>query len=370
MPAQYPLLLSTIAVILIGLSATLMIREPQNTRKAKPLFVGFFVSSLILNFHLIHVPDFHAPWEHMVVDVLFMLNIALLSIGITIRFNKCYIERSYYLFLSGYLTFYLFGPYYPILPVLFGLINTLLIIWMVLTRDPKPNIADFGLVVTLFIWFGILLYDVSTHTPGRAPDFFGQQMVTNLIFVPAFMSGISVFILASYMMDSHILLERLASKDELTDMLNRRGLFEQITTQLSYLKRKKQPASVIIADIDHFKNINDTYGHEAGDKAIRQFASVIKHVVREYDISARYGGEEFVIFLPGANAETAFKVAERIRLKCESGKLVYRNNTIVFTASFGVAQFQFDKKIEMSIHTADEALYTSKLTGRNKVSIK
>ncbi len=370
MPAQYPLLLSAMVVILIGLSATLMIREQENSRKAKPFFIWYFITSLILNFILIHVPKFYTAWQHIILDILFIANIALLFIGIAARFCKCNIERFYYIFLIAYLLLHLFGPYFPILPVLFGLVNTILVIWIVLTRDPKPNKADFGLVITLAMWFGVLLYDVLTHVPGNTPDFFSQQMVTNLIFVPAYICGISIFLLTSYMMDSNTLLERLASKDELTDMFNRRGLFEQITTQISYLKRKKQPAAVIIADIDHFKNINDTYGHEAGDKAIRQFASVIKHVVREYDISARYGGEEFVIFLPGANTKTAFKVAERIRLKCESGKLVYKNNTIVFTASFGVAQFQFDKKIEMSIHTADEALYTSKLTGRNKVSIK
>ncbi|WP_245884118.1 GGDEF domain-containing protein [Vibrio albus] len=347
-----------------------MIREPDAPRKAKPFFVSFFLTSAIIILLLSVVPTFHSPLEHKIMDIFFILNIAVLSIGMAVRFQKYFIERVYYIFLFFYLIFHMTGPYYLILPVIFGIINSIFIIWLILTRQPKPNRADFGLIVTLLMWFSVLLFDLSNHISHDHQDFLSKLMLTNLIFAPAFIFGVGIFLLASYMMDSNILLERLASKDELTDMLNRRALFEKITAQIDYLKRKNQPASIIIADIDYFKKINDSYGHDAGDEAIRHFSSIIKGVIRNYDISARYGGEEFIIFLPGVNTDTALTVAERIRSQCESNVLSYKENNIYFTASFGVSEFQFDKRPDVSINIADQALYTSKHTGRNRVSLK
>jgi diguanylate cyclase (GGDEF)-like protein len=370
MPTQHALLISVMMVTLFGLVASLMIHEPDNARKAKPYFVGFFVTSIIIIFITSIVPEFHSPLEHKIMDIFFILNIACLSVGMTIRLQKCFIEKVYYFFLFAYLVFHLTGPYYLLSPLIFGIINTVFIIWLILSRQPHPNKADFGLIATLLMWFGVLLFGLSTRIATNHQNFLSNLMFTNLIFAPAFICGVGMFLLASYMMDSNLLLERLASKDELTDMLNRRALFEKIAAQINYLKRKNQPASVIIADIDHFKRINDTYGHDAGDEAIKHFSAIIKEVIRDYDISARYGGEEFIVFLPGADTHTALKVAERIRAQCESDVLIYKQNEIPFTASFGVSPFHLDKEADISINAADQALYTSKLSGRNRVSSK
>lgn len=373
MLTQTALLYSAFIVSIFGFMAALLIKEPSGGRQAKPFYLAFYLFSLALFYLLGLVPDSAAEADSILLDVVFGLFVSSLTIGIAIRYGKPTFERAAY----GLLLFYLFPvifmkSYYDLnqmFSFIFMLANAGLNILAVLSRKPNPNKADYGLVVTLALWGVLVLLELSEMSATDPESyFFSDYMIFQLIFIPANLFGISVFLLASYLMDSNVLLEKLATKDELTDMLNRRALFEQIESQICYLKRRESKAAVIIADIDNFKRINDTYGHEAGDKVIQQFAAVILSSVRGYDVAARYGGEEFLIFLPNADVTTAHNVADRMRQDTANLQVPYKNEMITFTASFGVAEYQLEKSAELSIANADQALYQSKRTGRNKVS--
>jgi len=125
---------------------------------------------------------------------------------------------------------------------------------------------------------------------------------------------------------------------------------------------------LIFADIDHFKSVNDNYGHQAGDHALKIVAGSLKNELRDSDNIARYGGEEFVIILPETNTDDALKVSERLREKIKSIKMSYNGNSINVTMSFGVATLPNNQKVSSDkfIKMADEALYRAKGQGRNR----
>src|SRR5207237_1150632 len=129
---------------------------------------------------------------------------------------------------------------------------------------------------------------------------------------------------------------------------------------------------VVMIDIDHFKSINDTYGHPAGDCVLREVARAMRSMIRTYDSAGRYGGEEFMIVLPGCNEITAVSHAERLRKSLSSLAVAAEQGEIRFTASFGVAVASRDSGLnnaEDLIQAADEALYRAKHQGRNRVEL-
>lgn len=165
-------------------------------------------------------------------------------------------------------------------------------------------------------------------------------------------------------------LKLLASTDPMTNLYNRR-YFSKISEQnLDLAKRDKKDISIIMIDIDKFKNVNDTYGHQIGDDVIIQLADILKFYQRKSDIVCRYGGEEFVILLPNTSADGALIVAQKIRKSVEDTTIKIDNNEdFKFTISLGVSQIDISNElnIEKGLKRADEALYEAKETGRNKV---
>ena len=143
-------------------------------------------------------------------------------------------------------------------------------------------------------------------------------------------------------------------------------LIEEINRSTKY----DRPLSLIMADIDHFKQFNDKYGHVAGDEVLKNVASVFKENIRLIDIGARYGGEEFAVILPKTDINEAIIVAERIRSSIESSSLRFNEEVLNVTISVGVAQFDpaIDNTKQSFIERADRALYISKEEGRNRVS--
>jgi len=168
-------------------------------------------------------------------------------------------------------------------------------------------------------------------------------------------------------------LKSLAITDPLTKLYNRR-YFSEISSELFELdKREGKALSVIMIDIDKFKNINDTYGHQAGDIVIEKLASMISYMKRESDIACRYGGEEFVLLLPKTTKEGAYKFAQRLRTKIEQTvvRVAGIEEHITFTISIGVSEVNYstDTHIETVLKRADDAMYQAKNEGRNKVCI-
>jgi len=158
---------------------------------------------------------------------------------------------------------------------------------------------------------------------------------------------------------------RLARTDELTGLHNRRSFNEIFALAWSSARRHGQPLSLISIDLDHFKDINDTFGHGVGDLVLKDFAELLLKMVRGEDVAVRWGGEEFIILLTHADAEAATALAERIRCSFEQSQL--RPPTRPLTASFGVAQLQDGENESDLIKRADHALYRAKHEGRNRV---
>jgi len=162
-------------------------------------------------------------------------------------------------------------------------------------------------------------------------------------------------------------LEQLAQKDPLTDLYNRRRMDELLNLEISRVKRNNNQFSLVLCDIDHFKQVNDTYGHETGDKVIIAVADILKQSLRQQDFVCRWGGEEFLIALPDTNINQAVTVAEKIRASCERCIVSNSNNNVNFTLTFGIDVFDNTKDIKATIAAADTALYEGKQTGRNMV---
>jgi two-component system cell cycle response regulator len=162
----------------------------------------------------------------------------------------------------------------------------------------------------------------------------------------------------------------LAVTDALTGLNNRRYLDNHLKVLFNRSVTRGRPLSVLIADIDCFKQVNDTYGHDAGDEVLRLFASRVRSTVRGADLACRYGGEEFVVIMPDTSMEVAASVAERLRMAVESVPFVLREAgaALNVTASFGLAsRFEGIETPDQLLKQADRALYEAKNTGRNRV---
>lgn len=161
-------------------------------------------------------------------------------------------------------------------------------------------------------------------------------------------------------------LRELSERDAMTKLFNRRKLLELLKSELRKAERYKRPLSLILFDLDRFKNVNDTYGHDVGDLVLQMTTGIILTTVRNTDICARYGGEEFLVVAPETNMEGALALAEKIRHSIE--QYVYPVVGTV-TISAGVAEFWSEDSEDMLIKRADEALYAAKSKGRNRVEI-
>ncbi len=165
-------------------------------------------------------------------------------------------------------------------------------------------------------------------------------------------------------------LRRLAAVDSLTGAMTRRSFGLETEKETAKSRRYGRELSCIMLDIDHFKSINDTFGHPAGDHVLRTITSVCRNELREVDIFGRVGGEEFAIGLPETSLFGAAETAERLRRRIASQVVVFEGRTIPVTASFGVASFEkTDGSFEALRARADRALYQAKETGRNRVSL-
>jgi diguanylate cyclase (GGDEF)-like protein len=163
-------------------------------------------------------------------------------------------------------------------------------------------------------------------------------------------------------------LEMISRVDGLTGLYNRSFWEEQFVMEYKRDKRSESPSALVMLDIDHFKKVNDTYGHPAGDEVIKALAAIIKKATRETDISGRYGGEEFAIILPDTPVANVEFVAERIRRLVEKSTVVYDEINITFTISIGIAGFKHTHKDSTHwLDAADKALYQAKDSGRNRV---
>ena len=165
-------------------------------------------------------------------------------------------------------------------------------------------------------------------------------------------------------------IETQATLDSLTGLPNRRGFNLMADKTLKDAAREARPLSAMLLDLDHFKHLNDTRGHLAGDEVLVGFADDLRSCLRQSDIVCRWGGEEFIILLKGSDSQSARRVAEKIRLLAEQHTYVFANEPLQVTVSIGLAELQPDDTLHSLIARADSALYRAKQNGRNQVCIE
>ncbi|MBI5963554.1 MAG: diguanylate cyclase [Chloroflexi bacterium] len=184
-------------------------------------------------------------------------------------------------------------------------------------------------------------------------------------------SGMRILRLEEQLMQARQQMEDLALHDGLTGLLNRRAIEDFAEAEFSMARRKERAMSVILLDIDRFKNVNDRFGHKLGDEVLRQAAKILKEDLRNYDRVGRWGGEEFLLILPDTLLKDAVTVAERVRVRTASTQISLENGEsfsvqISLGAACTTGQFSSLTKL---IDAADQALYRAKQSGRNRVCI-
>ncbi len=209
-----------------------------------------------------------------------------------------------------------------------------------------------------------------THRRKEGPPFWAESVITPLrgaIFTQARFLVVTRDITAER--EQAIDLERRASTDPLTGALNRRAFFDQATRRIEELTASGKGYCVGLLDIDHFKRLNDTYGHASGDRALTALVQACERCVRESDLVCRFGGEEFLFFLPAADIDLATSLSERLRQAIAGIELSHEDQPVRFTASIGIAASQSTETLEQVIERADNALYAAKRGGRDRVEV-
>ncbi|WP_075187141.1 sensor domain-containing diguanylate cyclase [Teredinibacter haidensis] len=162
-------------------------------------------------------------------------------------------------------------------------------------------------------------------------------------------------------------IERLADTDPLTKLMNRRAMTRIVQSMIEFSRRYRQPIGFLLMDIDHFKRVNDTYGHAVGDKVLTEIAGVVSKTVRVSDQTSRHGGEEFLIALPNADINESEQLAERVRMAVQKHKLT--QDDLHLTISIGCAELHESEEYSDVLKRADDALYQAKNSGRNRVVV-
>ncbi len=240
-------------------------------------------------------------------------------------------------------------------------------------RQRRPNAPEAAFIVMLGVF---TLYQIalsgSALLIGPEGDRLAierYRMILGIGLPPVYVgTGIAaIFLIAGDLSEN---LQQLVTRDGLTGALNRRGIEQAATVAMANARRRDQPFTVVIGDIDHFKRVNDRFGHAVGDRALVSFADNVQAAVREVDIFGRLGGDEFCLLLTDLAPEDAGEAVERIRREVAAIRFDDKPE-LVFTASFGVAGFdREDLAFGQILQRADQALYDAKNAGRNRVVIR
>ena len=245
---------------------------------------------------------------------------------------------------------------------------------MIVRHREKTRAAEWASAIAMAL-FGLvqLPYSAMVYKLGPSSDVVMAQMFMHpsVMLRPAGLVGMGMFVIFMLASDLYEDMKEIAVRDQLTGLLNRRGFGEQAAIAYANARRSSNGVSVIAADIDHFKSVNDEFGHAIGDEALQHFANLLKENRRTEDIAARIGGEEFVLVLPGTGSKEATAIADELCLRMASSPLISHGQQIVMTASFGVATISNrDECLTDIVIKADRALYRSKRAGRNRVDLE
>lgn len=224
-----------------------------------------------------------------------------------------------------------------------------------------------GTLLCIGIAFAIDSFSLATMSWRWGSDPLNNALIPGVLAPPL------LFLLLSQMRQlglAHRELVTIASTDSLTQCLNRRAFTTIVEGYLASLSERTQTGALLVIDVDYFKSVNDRYGHDKGDEALVLVASAIRNTLRPNDLMARMGGEEFSVFLPGAAANDALLVGERIRQGIAAASFKIAGEYVTLTASIGGVAFPKPESFADLYRAADQQMYLAKSKGRNQVSLE
>jgi diguanylate cyclase (GGDEF)-like protein len=345
--------------------------------------IGFFLSSLAFTLMSCrnYIPDFISI---VIPNVLLVLALTLIHVGL-VKFyqvlTKRVLIRHGVFLIAVFISAMVFTYLYPstngrivVISMAFAGQCFLIVRSLLYVHKYKEHPSSFIIALSYLI-FGTFFAFRALITLSEEPlvDFMDAGFLHSLTVIMYQLLIISTTFSLAWIVSGQLQkeLKDQATQDPLTKVFNRRALEEIVNLEHSRSMRNQAPLSVIMLDIDHFKELNDSYGHNAGDKVLVEVAELLTRSTRGHDSIARFGGEEFIVLLPETNINQARLIAEKLRMKISSQSFNFtRGSDLAITASFGVTVCELDKESWLSVvERADEALYKAKANGRNRVVV-
>jgi diguanylate cyclase (GGDEF)-like protein len=244
----------------------------------------------------------------------------------------------------------------------------LIIIYLFSKVKKERNSSDTALIYVFLIMSIVLISrSIALET---SEEFFAITKITSQAVWPAFSVAVGVFSFLSFTEEAQGKLKLESITDPLTGILNRRGFMETLKNKTEEAWLSNHKVILVMFDLDNFKNINDTHGHDAGDLVLKKCAQQTKIRLRDGDLIGRYGGEEFVILLFDVNLRKAQNITERMRAAIEEMDCNYKENKIKITASFGLTEMKETDEFVETFIKVDNALYDAKNNGRNRTEVR
>lgn len=286
----------------------------------------------------------------------------------------CTPERNFRWFFAGLLTISaIIVFYYSFMGFRYGAEAAyhlkLLVAVPVLTMAGRIGIAVKRIALVALVLAFVILDAEILASGSQVPLTELQTHVLRAINVGLTLCNLAILLMHYFRLvaEQQVLLEAYATTDPLSGLVNRRHLAKTWMPIQAAMVRHHVPVSVAICDIDHFKSINDRFGHDAGDKVIRRVGRLLKDSLRTKDCACRWGGEEFLLLMPHSNLREAEAGADRIRRRIAEEQIALESGPITATATFGVVQIRPGESLEAAVARADQALYAGKKAGRNRV---
>ncbi len=373
-PHQYFVLIVPACAALLGVAMIYCWSRLRDHRYLLWIATGYIVTAIPMGIHSLMPNALLARWT-LPLSTMYLVGVWAMSHGVALRFSgRAHTGLAWLLIISTLSLQFYFSVLNDELWLRLLILNTGLALLVALPAKSilRGRSATLPLAtllrasyLTVLLYALVRVFALATLIPQETqPEltrsgFWLVMLATNMLIS----IWLALAILTSTAMSIVQTLDQERSRDSLTRLLNRRAFFEQVQKRLEIFGPSGW--AVITCDLDHFKLVNDTWGHAAGDRALKEFGALLARTVRQDDLAARFGGEEFVLLLRSSSLHTAVLVAERLRSSVMNLHIHATAHTL--TASFGVVQLSGSVDINQAIEQADRLLYEAKHAGRNRV---